>query len=107
MAIETTASKVIDSGKDINMGRWSWITLQGKNGICTTIISGYRPCRNTSTPNTVFLQQQRYLAAVQVKKCPLQLWLEDMGTFVKSKLRSGHQVILAADINDPVKGSIS
>ena len=107
MAIETTASKVIDSGKDINMGRWSWITLQGKNGICTTIISGYQPCRNTSTPNTVFLQQQRYLAAVQVKKCPLQLWLEDMGTFVKSKLRSGHQVILAADINDPVKGSIS
>ena len=106
MAIESTASKVLESGKDTNMGRWSWITLQGKNDITTTVISGYRPCGSTLTPNTVFSQQLRYLAAVQTDVCPLQLWLDDMGRFVQNKLSSGHQIILAADMNDSVKGSL-
>ena len=103
MIIESATNRVIDSGKDKHLGRWSWITLRGKNNIRTTLISGYRPTANHSTPNTVFRQQQRYLAATQTDKCPLQLWLDDMETLVKSKLSNGHQVVLAADVNDPVK----
>ena len=31
-----------------NLGRWSFITLTGKNSINTTIFTCYCPCRSTS-----------------------------------------------------------
>ena len=42
MAFDSATNRVIDSGKDNDLGRWLWIPLRGKNNICTTIISGYR-----------------------------------------------------------------
>ena len=85
MVIGDTTSSVVDQGRDDNLGRWSWVTLRGKHNIKTTIITGYRPCGNTSTQNTVVLQQQRYLAAKHMDKHPRQIWLDKMGDLVKEK----------------------
>ena len=70
MALNSTTNKVFSSGKDEPLGRWSWITLRGKNNIKTTIITGYRPCDNSYGNNNVLLQQQRYLQAQRIEDCP-------------------------------------
>ena len=100
MALNATTSRVFSSGKDEIPGRWSWITLRGKNSIKTTIITGYRPCDNSHGHNNVYLQQQRYLLAKQIEDCPRELWLQDMGRFIKNKLQNAHQIILLTDMND-------
>lgn len=52
---------------------------------------------------TVFLQQQCFLAAKQITKGPRQLWLEEMGDLIKQKIGKGHQIILTDDVNESVK----
>ena len=58
-AINQMAHKVIASGVDETLlGRWSWLTIRGKNNILTTIYTMYRPCKSTSSENTTYSQQQ-------------------------------------------------
>ena len=103
LGLNSTVSTVFKSGKDEVLGRWSWMTLRGKNNIQTTIITGYRPCDNPSGPDSVYLQQQRYLNANQINTCPRELWLKDLTQFVKQKLEEGQQIIVMADMNDSVQ----
>ena len=103
MAINSTTSRVSNSGKDSVLGRWSWMTLQGGNNILVTIITGYRPCDNSSGSDYLYLQQQRYLNVKQVESCPQELWLADVSQLVKGKLNDGHQIIVMAAMNDSVK----
>ena len=44
--------RVHKSGADSLLGRWSWTSYRGCNGIVTTVITGYRPCRNNNNNNT-------------------------------------------------------
>ena len=103
MSMAGTASSAIDSGIDSPLGRWAWTTLRGKNKIHTTIISGYRPCRNLKDDNSTYNQQLRYFVAKGIDKCPRQIWLEDMERFIKEKQTKGHQIILLADMNEDVE----
>ena len=102
MALNNTTNRVIKSGRDAVLGRWSWMTLKGKSNIATTIITGYRPCDNTSGNNTVILQQSRYLQAKQIEECPREIWLKELGTFITNKIQDGHQIVLLTDMNDSV-----
>ena len=52
MSLEKVTSLAIDSGMDQPLGRWAWTTIQGKNNVKTTIITGYRPCRNLKDANS-------------------------------------------------------
>ena len=97
-------SCVIDSGIDPKLGRWSWTTLKGKNNVRTTIITGYRPCRNMKDENSTYNQQLRYLNKCQIDKCPRELWLEEMKELIQRKIQQQHQIILLADLNENVKG---
>ena len=102
MVLNSTTNRVMTSGTDEPLGRWSWITLQGKINITTTIITGYRPCDNTLGNNNAILQQQQYLQAKQIEECPCEVWLQDLGTFITNKLHEGHQIVLLAGMNDSV-----
>ena len=44
-----------------NLGRWSYITLTGKNSVTTTIFTCYCPCRSTSI-GSAYVQQLLYIA---------------------------------------------
>ena len=102
MAFNSTINRVMTSGTDESLGRWSWITLQGKINITTTIVTGYRPCDNTSGNNNLILQQQQYLQAKQIEECPCEVWIQDLGTLITNKLHEGHQIVLLAGMNDSV-----
>ena len=103
MSLETLTSLSIRSGKDQPLGRWAWTTIQGKNNVKTTIITGYRPCRNLKDANSTYNQQLRYFAALQIDKCPRQIWLDDMGSLIIAKQKEGHQIILLSDMNEDVR----
>ena len=82
---EGVASCAIEEGIDEPLGCWAWETLRGKNNILTTIILGYRPCRNLKDENSMYNQQLRYLAAKQIEVCPRQLWLDNLERLIKNK----------------------
>ena len=79
------------------------MTLQGKNYVQTTIITGYRPCNNSSGNDNFYLQQQCCLSAKQIDTCPHELWFKELSQLVKNKLDNGHQIIVMADMNNSVK----
>ena len=103
MTIGKATSSVVASGKDSRMGRWAWVTLKGKQHIQTTIITGYRPCKNLKDENSTYNQQLRALTAQQIMVCPRKLWLEDMKKLIQQKINDGHQIVLLADMNQDVR----
>ena len=103
VTVGKTTSSVIDSGLDEPLGRWTWSTYGGKNNVLTTVISGYRPCRNDRDLNSTYNQQVQYFASKQITTCPRQIWLDDMAFLIKQFQEAQHQIILMADINENVK----
>ena len=54
--------RISDQGTDFrNLGRWSYITLTGKNDVNTTIFTCYCPCRKTCA-GSAFVQHLLYMA---------------------------------------------
>ena len=105
VALKGITNTAISSGKDLHMGRWSWITVWGKHQVKTTLITVYWPCKNSKGTNTVYSQQLRYLSALQIEVCPRQLWLDDLTNLIQSKTKEGHQIILLGDFNEDVKSA--
>ena len=105
ITIGNAVSSITASGKDSILGRWAWVTYKGKHDIHTTIITGYRPCKNLKDDNSTYNQHIRYLSVQNIQECPRKLWLTDMKRLVQQKIEEGHQVILLADINEDVKSN--
>ena len=58
VAIESMCHRVRAAGVDERkLGRWSWISLQGKNNLRTTIITVYRCCKTLSGTTSTFLNR--------------------------------------------------
>ena len=95
---QITSSK-FEQGND-EMGRWTWLTLRGKKGIKTTIISAYRPCESKHE-GAVEMQQLRYLWEKHIgsDKDPLQRYNNDLKALLESKIDDEQQVILMGDFN--------
>jgi len=84
------------------LGRWSTITITGKNMIKTTIFTCYCPCRGKS-PGSTFSQHLVYMAEHKTElpdtACPRQLFGIDLKTAIEDKLDLGHQIIVMGDFN--------
>ena len=97
--------RVLKSGVDDSMlGRWSWITLRGKNNIKTTFYCVYRPCHSTVTPNTTYSQHLRHLHLCNRSICPRDALLQDLSTHISKLQEEGHQIVVMGDFNEIVTG---
>ena len=77
--INQYAHRVQASGvDDSKLGRWTWVSLQGKHDINTTIFSVYCPCKSTQSENTTYSQHLRYFNICQRNVCPRTALLEDL-----------------------------
>ncbi len=75
---EATA-RVKAKGRDLtNMGRWTWVLLQGKEGHNTICVSAYRPVVNVARLGSVYQQQLRWLLEQNDKRDPLTAFDEDL-----------------------------
>ena len=84
------SSRVIQSGTDnTGMGRYSWVTLQGKENRTITMISAYRVC-STKTPGPfTAYSQQAHIMSIQgnTNPDPRQETIQDLTDFIQKKTR--------------------
>ena len=86
------------------LGRWSYVTLFGRNDTFLTIITGYRCCRKqtiaTAGMITTYMQQERILRQRRISSTPQKSFIDDMAKFIETKVKEGHEILLALDANE-------
>ena len=105
MAFGDVVFRISDQGCDERkLGRWSHMTITGKNDLRTTIITGYTPCSNSQHSGSAYSQQLVYMASHPDEfpddiTCPRELFGHDLKRLVESRQIAGHQIILQGDFN--------
>jgi len=94
-------NKGIDPHK---LGRWSYVTILGRNNSFLTIITGYR-CVNKQTEKTAgftttYMQQERILRQRGITSSPQTCFINHMELFIMEKVREGHDILLNLDANE-------
>ena len=94
-------SKGVDKHK---LGRWSYITIEGRNTSILTIITAYRCCRGQTSRTTglsgSYSQQESILRARGIKKTPQTAFIDDIESFINKKVQLGHEIMLNIDANE-------
>jgi len=80
------------------LGRWAYITLQGKNNTKTRIYSIYVPVKSMGE-NTAYKQQARFHIAKGDIRCPRQIMIEDLKKSLKDAKDKGENLIIGGDLN--------
>jgi exonuclease III len=94
------STHTIGSGDDDkNMGRWNWVTIQGKRGTKTTVISIYQPEEHFEVSNrqhAYMCTHYRHISHIPVT----QIWEDDLINLINRFKGEGHNVIAAGDWNN-------
>ena len=95
------ANKCVDKDK---LGRWSIITLKGRNRTCLTIITAYRCCDGVTIKNvgttSAFFQQEAILKERGISKSPQEMFIVDLIKVIQGYTEKGHEVLLNVDANE-------
>ena len=96
------AHRVHSTGGDTTgLGRWSWITFNGKNNVTTRIISAYVPCKSSNDKyKTVYNQHRRYFLRQGNTECPRKLFQLHLVQSIKKWQQQGEQIVLLIDMNE-------
>ena len=91
-----------------NLGRWSILTLTGKNGLKTTFITCYCPVVSGST-GSAYAQHLIYMAENKESVpdnivCPRQLFGYDLRKAITKYTNMGNQMIVCGDFNSEYSG---
>ena len=94
-------TKGVDNTK---LGRWSYITINGRNNTFFTIITGYRCVKQQTTQTagmtTTYMQQERILKQRGITSTPQKCFIDDLEKFVRNKVSDGHEILLTLDANE-------
>ena len=78
-SLNKTAHRVIEKGNDFRgLGRWSWTTYRGKQGMRLRINSAYRCVMNQSGNLSVWSQQEEQLLLEGVDTVPREQFIVDL-----------------------------
>ncbi len=101
LAFGQLASKVHDVGSD-NLGRWSWMLFQGRDGHKVWVVVAYQPCSSKDTQiGTVYQQhkwQQRADGCPDINPCTK--FRNDLVTQLRCWRRAHDHLILLIDANE-------
>jgi len=96
--------RTIASGTDPEeLGRWSWVRIQGRDGVHTRVLSAYRPVKNTSYIGSTYQQQLRYFRSQNNHTDPLELFDKHLLEEITPWLAAGDHVIISMDANQDVR----
>ena len=104
MAQGDLVGRIKERGSD-SLGRWSWMTMVGKNQRMITIISAYQVCARSSkrTGTTAYHQQESILRTRGIKKAkPRKYFYRDLNEFIRICKTKKESVILVGDFNEPM-----
>lgn len=96
---------------DTGLGRWTGVTLRGRDGYMISIITAYRTCGGnikTSPLGSVFSREFLYFRGQGVlQPNPRRLFFQHLGTLIRSLQASGHQILLMLDANSDLSTDYS
>jgi hypothetical protein len=109
--VDQWTSRVLQKGQDPHgLGRWSYVTLQGKMSSKVTIITAYRVSQKTSLsagPKTAYMQQYRAIQTelllqhkVGITPNPNRQLILDLQAWICNLQKDNHQIILNLDNNE-------
>ena len=89
------------------LGRWSYVTLTGKNAIKSTFITCYCPVISSSPGSTysqhlLYMSENKNILHVNIS-CPRQLFGYDLKLMVDKLSAAGHHIIIQGDFNSEYK----
>ena len=90
------APYVQEKGKDESgLGRWAWMTVEGRSEIKTAIIQIYRPCRNSDDTGSVYNQHKAWTE----EQDPIKSFDTDLLCLIDTLRKAGHRIIVMGDFN--------
>jgi exonuclease III len=95
--------RVVETGSDTAMGRWSFIRLLGKHGRNIIVVSVYQVCNqqaNAVGDRTAFAQQLAILRENGSDSSPRKSFYDDMEKQLEDWIRKGYEIILSGDLNE-------
>jgi len=110
MALGKWASRVIQSGTDEILGRWSYLEFVGKNDKRLIVLSAYRVCPQLfdATSLTATAQQTRLLLQQGVRNPnPRQQFVSDLISQIQRWRDQHKEVLIGMDANENVSDSAS
>ena len=99
------SSRIIENGQDLHkLGRWSYITINGRGTSKLFIIKLYRCYKvqrsNTAGLNTSYMQQELLLQKTGRKQVHQDAALIDLGKFINKKKEEGNEILICIDANE-------
>jgi len=97
------STRVLDSGTD-ELGRWTWIKLQGREQESITIYNVYNVCKNAigrAGPATAFAQQWHLLRLAGNKTPdPRKQCISDLKLLIQEHQKNPGKILIVGDINE-------
>ena len=92
------------SGADhTGLGRWSWYSVTGADGVCTRFLSGYAPSGSASSGDQTFYKQcLRYIQTKKLRTNPQRMFQDDLLSVIDVWLGKKDRVVLMMDANEHV-----
>ena len=85
------------------LGRWSGMTLRGKNGKLLSLITGYRTCRGSiaSSPlgSTFHREYTTLKSTMHAVQDPRKIFIDDLTQLLVQLRDQGHEILLMLDAN--------
>ena len=101
--LNEASHRVTSSGAD-ELGRWSWIRLQGrtrdKGHRDLVVISAYRPNPPSDGHRTVWFQHKAHFSRTNRDADPREAFIKDLSAAVNSWRDAGCSIVLGMDAND-------
>ena len=93
-ATDQVAHRVSATGHDESgLGRWTWMSIQGKGNHLLRIVTGYRPCEAPGV-STTYQQQQRFFRSHSDNRDPRTAFYEDLFHQVNLWKQNGDNLIM-------------
>jgi hypothetical protein len=97
--------RIMATGDDQLLGRWTWMKLKGSNGLMVVIVTVYRPAVSEGALST-YQQHKNVLRDQDIDDCPRKKLLDDLSVEIKQWQEEGCQVITTGDFNEDVRGKV-
>jgi hypothetical protein len=102
--------RVIETGSDRDMGRWSYTCLLGKHGRIIVVVSVYQVFNqqaSTVGDRTAFAQQLSLLRQNGKDCSPQKSFLDDLDKQLEEWTEKGYKILLSADINKELGSDVN
>jgi hypothetical protein len=102
--------RVVKTGSDEDMGRWSYIQILGKNGRQIVNVSANQVCNqqaNQVGDRTAYAQQVSLLRRNSQDCSPQKSFLDDIDEKLGEWIGKGYEIILSGDLNEELGADVT